>query len=138
MFRQNSDLIPLKHIQYNNDDRLNILEDGVPKLVLERYKQHPDDVIEIIEQLNANDVQAFLGKLLSQINTPEFGLFLNYIFNNDNIKNKIHDIFETFVTSVRKTNYVANAYIKEINPFLHTMVTNWLGFGKIHKKKISA
>ena len=56
MFRQNSDLKPLRDMRYNNGDHLNMLEKGVPKLVLERYIQHPDDVIEIIEQLNARDV----------------------------------------------------------------------------------
>jgi hypothetical protein len=136
MFKHNStrDMVPLKDIHYNDNDNLNILETGIPKMVLERYIQHPNDVIAIIAQLNAGDIKIFIRSLLQVMNTPEFGNFLNEIFNDNYIKNQILDIYEKFVTSVRNKNSVANAYLKEINPVLRGIVTKWVGFGKLKKK----
>ena len=83
MFKHNStreDMVALKDIHFNNNDNLNILETGIPKMVLERYIKHPNDVIEIIAQLNAGDIKNFIRSLLQVMNTPEFGNFLNEIF----------------------------------------------------------
>jgi hypothetical protein len=126
-------MVPLKDIHYNDNDTLNVLETGIPKMVLERYIQHPNDVIAIISQLNADDIKIFIRSLLQVMNTPEFGNFLNEIFNDNYIKNQILDIYEKFVTSVRNKNSVANAYLKEINPVLRGIVTKWVGFGKLKK-----
>ena len=136
MFKHNStrDMVPLKDIHYNDNDNLNILETGIPKMVLERYIQHPNDVIAIIAQLNAGDIKNFIRSLLQVMNTPEFGNFLNEIFNDNYIKRQILDIYEKIVTSVRNKNSVANAYLKEINPVLRGIVTKWVGFGKLKKK----
>ena len=136
MFKRNStrDLVPLRDIHYNNHDNLNILETGIPKMVLERYLQHPDDVIAIIAQLNFEEIKTFVQKLLRYVNTPEFGDLLNQFFNDNIIKQQILDIYDKFVTSVRKNNSVANSYLKETNPILCGMITKWVGFGKIKKK----
>ena len=109
MFKRH-ELVPLSEIDYHNNDKLNILETGIPKIVLERYLQHPDDVIAIIAQLNFEEIKTFVQKLLRYVNTPEFGDLLNQFFNDNIIKQQILDIYENFVTSVRNKNSVANSY----------------------------
>ena len=133
------DLIPLsdfRNLKKENTHDSNIITQSlknVPKALVENMLEHPEYIINTLEQLNPYKIQTFLKSLLYYINTPDFGNFLNEIFNDNYIKRQILDIYEKFVTSVRNKNSVANAYLKEINPVLRGIVTKWVGFGKLKK-----
>ena len=133
------DMIPLTdfpNLKKEKKNGSNIITQSlrnVPITRVENMLEHLQNIIYTLEQLNPYKIQYFLKTLLYYMNTPEFGNLLNEIFNDNDMKHKILDIYEKVVTSVRKKNSVANAYLKEMNPLVHRMVTNWLGFGKIKK-----